>query len=282
MLNFSYLFVQTVQFAVPSSLAGNTILDVSNCNLTKLNQAAFESTVKYFVDHNFPATGSNTAYIKIDSSIWTNVVIQVLIVGSILTNWLLFQRITLTDPFDCSPSTCGSESWLIVNSQYKSFVSTTNGAPTCGDVAKTDILALNPVICQCPFEDVHPCTCSITQGEVASPPVTVSINCSGLALGDQGVETLLNKVPVTNAMVGVVLSGNNLTYVPTRLAQFQNLVLVVLTNNNISTVKQGDLALASPQANTIDLSNNQIKTIENGSFPSELPPLKIVWFNIDD
>jgi len=102
--------------------------------------------------------------------------------------------------------------------------------------------------------------------------VTVSINCSGLALGDQGVETLLNTVPVTNAMVGIVLSGNDLTYVPTRLAQFQNLVLVVLSNNKISAVKQGDLALASPQANTIDLSNNQIKTIENGSFPSELPP----------
>ena len=89
-----------------------------------------------------------------------------------------------------------------------------------------------------------------------------------MALGDKGVETLLNKVSVTNAMVGVVLSDNNLTYVPTRLSQFENLVLVVLSKNKISAVKNGDLALASPQANSIDLSNNQIKSIENGSFPS--------------
>ena len=102
------------------------------------------------------------------------------------------------------------------------------------------------------------------------PPVTISIFCSNLALGDQGVETVLNKVSVTSAMVGLVLSGNNLTYIPTRLSQFENLVLVVLSNNSISSVKKGDLVLASPQANLIDLSNNQIKTIENGSFPSKL------------
>ena len=93
-------------------------------------------------------------------------------------------------------------------------------------------------------------------------------------LGDKGVETLLNKVPVTNAMVGIVLSDNNLTYVPTRLSQFLNLVAVDLSNNNISAVKQGDLALASQQANTIVLTNNSITSIEEGSFPSELPTLK--------
>ena len=188
---------------------------------------------------------------------------------------LIFFYFTSPDPLDCSASTCGSESWLVVNSdKYESFFSTANGAPTCGDAAKTYILTLNPVICQCPFDDVFPCTCSITQGEVASPSVTVSINCSGLMLGDKGVETLLNKVPATNAMVGIVLSGNDLTYVPKKLSQFDNLVLVVLSKNNISAVKQGDLALASPQANSIDLSNNQIKTIENGSFPSELRTFK--------
>jgi len=167
---------------------------------------------------------------------------------------------------DCSSSTCGSESWLILSSdKYKSFVSTANGAPTCGDKDRTAFLSLNPVICiKCPFEDVFPCTCSVTKGEVASPPETISIDCSGAMLGDKGVEMVLNKVPATNAMVGIVLSGNDLTYVPKRLAQFENLVLVVLSKNNISAVKQGDLALASPQANTIDLSNNQIKTIENG------------------
>jgi len=186
---------------------------------------------------------------------------------------LIIFILTPSDPFDCSASTCGSESWLIVSSdKYKSFFSTANGAPTCGDRAKTAFLTLDPLICKCPFDDVFPCTCSVTQGELASPPVTISINCSGLALGDKGVETLLNKVPVTNAMVGVVLSGNDLTYVPTRLSQFENLVAVDLSNNNISAVKNGDLALASPQANSIDLSHNLIKFIENGSFPSELPP----------
>ena len=105
---------------------------------------------------------------------------------------------------------------------------------------------------------------------MASPPVTVSINCSGLALGDKGVELVLTKVPTTNAMVGIVLSDNDLTYVPTRLHQFENLVMVDLSNNNISAVKNGDLALASPQTNTIVLTNNSITSIEDGALPSEL------------
>jgi len=41
---------------------------VSNCNLTQLNQAAFEPILKYFVDNNFTATGSNSASIIIGSS----------------------------------------------------------------------------------------------------------------------------------------------------------------------------------------------------------------------
>ena len=173
------------------------------------------------------------------------------------------------DLFDCSPSTCGSESWLIVSAQYKSFVSTANGVPTCGDTAKTPFLTLDPLICKCPFEDVFPCTCSGTAEEVASPQVTVSIDCTGLALGDKGMETVLNKVPVTTALAALVLTNNDLTYVPSKLSQFQNVVIIVLSNNNITSIKKGDLALASPKANTILLNNNLITSIEDGSLPSE-------------
>ena len=173
------------------------------------------------------------------------------------------------DSFDCSPSTCGSESWLILSDEYKSFVSIAT-EPTCGDTAKTPFLTLDPLVCKCPFEDVYPCTCSGTEGEVASPKVTVSINCTGAMLGDKGMEIVLNKVPVTTALAALVLTSNDLTYVPSKLSQFQNVVIVVLSNNNITSVKKGDLALASPKANTILLNDNFITSIEEGSFPSEL------------
>jgi hypothetical protein len=99
--------------------------------------------------------------------------------------------------------------------------------------------------------------------------VTVSINCTGALLGDDGMATVLSRVPVTTQLAGVVLSNNNLTFVPTRLSQLQQLVIAVLSRNNITAVKKGDLAFASPKANTIDLSDNQITSIEAGSLPSE-------------
>ena len=70
---------------------------------------------------------------------------------------------------------------------------------------------------------------------------------------------------VTSAlMVGVVLSGNDLTYALPRLAQFENLVLDDLSNSNISSLKQGDLTLAASQTESIHLSKNLITSIEHG------------------
>ena len=65
-------------------------------------------------------------------------------------------------------------------------------------------------------------------------------------------------------MVGVVLSGNDLTYALPRLAQFENLVLDDLSNSNISSLKQGDLTLAASQTESIHLSKNLITSIEHG------------------
>jgi len=69
--------------------------------------------------------------------------------------------------------------------------------------------------------------------------------------GRQRKETAHSKVSVTTAMKRVVLIGNDLPYAPSKLAQFENMFLVVLPNTNIKSVK----ALASSQTNSIDLSN---------------------------
>jgi len=52
-----------------SSSGSRTILDVSHNARTELNQTVFEPIIEYFIENNFTnATGSSTAYIKIDSS----------------------------------------------------------------------------------------------------------------------------------------------------------------------------------------------------------------------
>jgi Leucine-rich repeat (LRR) protein len=58
------------------------------------------------------------------------------------------------------------------------------------------------------------------------------------------------------------------------LNKFSLLTYLDLSNNEITTIKSGDLKLSAP-LQYIDLSSNQINTIAPGSFPGE----SIICFN---
>ena len=118
----------------------------------------------------------------------------------------------LKDSFDCGLNDgCGSESWLIANSDYLNYV--TGG--TCKD--STAFSALTQGICLCPpATSISPCTCDLTAGSTT----TLTVTCAGHSIDDTTMEGILTTIAPTSYAVDTFdLSGNSLSYVPNSLVR---------------------------------------------------------------
>ena len=175
---------------------------------------------------------------------------------------------TYADSFDCSASNCGNEGWLIVNSQYKNYISTANGAPTCGDASKTPFLTAignADVLCKCPlYSSITPCICSLTTPTGS----TLTISCQGASLNDTRAAAIVGNMDINAPIDTLDMSANQLTKIPTGVGKFSQLVNLRLNNNSVTSIGSGD-GLNQLKANVsyLDLSNNLIETIENASLP---------------
>jgi Leucine-rich repeat (LRR) protein len=82
------------------------------------------------------------------------------------------------------------------------------------------------------------------------------------------MEGILSSIsPDSYAVDTFDLSGNSLTYVPTSLVQYTQLISLSLATNSITEIKAGDLTL-SDAVISLDLSSNSITQIASGSLPS--------------
>jgi Leucine-rich repeat (LRR) protein len=94
--------------------------------------------------------------------------------------------------------------------------------------------------------------------------------CANQGLGDTAIGTVVANTPVTTPIDTFDLSGNKLTIVPKDLTQYAQLTRVTLANNSITSVGSTDLSLTGNVV-LIDLSNNQISSIAAGSLPGMWP-----------
>ena len=187
-------------------------------------------------------------------------------------NWIYLNFIPIfaSDPFDCSPWTCGNEGWLIVNNQYKNYMPTVNGAPTCQDTNKTPFLnAINPIVCECPNPpSIAPFVCPLTEGS----NTTLTLSCpTGSAVNDSMMATVLAQFDIPQQPVPldtIAAPGQLLTSVPANLTHFVLLKSVDVSNNSITAVNQGDFNLTA-SVDLIDISGNAIQSIARGAFASK-------------
>ena len=173
-----------------------------------------------------------------------------------------------SDPFDCSAASCGGESWIISNNQYKSYILTLFGEPTCDDAAKTPFLtAINPLLCKCPAPSlISPCLCSLTTPTGS----TLTISCLGTSLNDTRAAAIVNNLDSTLPIDTIDLSVNNVTKIPEGISKFQSLADLRVNNNSLTAIGSADgLNLLKANVTNLDLSNNLIERIDNASFPSK-------------
>jgi len=176
-----------------------------------------------------------------------------------------------SDQFDCNVNTCGSEGWLVTNSEYQVFV---QGAPKCSD--GTALFDLTSIICWCPPSvPLATCSCDLT----ADSSSAVIVNCTSQGLGDAVMASVLLNISVTTPLDTLLLGGNNLTKVPSSpvdaratttslLTRFPLLNYVSLSSNAITSILKGDLTLTTP-LKFLDLSSNQISQVAVGSLPGK-------------
>jgi hypothetical protein len=169
-----------------------------------------------------------------------------------------------TDKFDCGVDAgCGSEKWFVLDSTALSPYVT--GA-VCGDTPSTPFADLTAEICACPpAVDISPCTCAFS----SSAATNLVISCSDQSLDDATTASKLEKCPASSYPVDTFdLSGNSLTVVPSGLTDYPLLVNLSLANNQITSVKKGQLTLPATVV-LLDLSANAIDAIDADSLPGE-------------
>ena len=159
---------------------------------------------------------------------------------------------------------CGSEKWFVLNATELSPYVT--GA-VCGDTLSTPFADLTSQICACPpADDISPCTCTFSS---SSAETNLTISCSGQSLDDATMASKLKKCPASSYPVDMFdLSGNALTVVPSGLTDYPLLVHLSLANNQITSVKKGQLTLPAAVLH-LDLSSNLIDAIDVNSLPGE-------------
>ena len=83
------------------------------------------------------------------------------------------------------------------------------------------------------------------------------------------MESILTSIPPDSYAVDTFdLSENALTFVPTALVQYTQLISLSLAKNQITEIKSGDLTLGAAVV-SLDLSENAIGSIASDALPSK-------------
>ena len=105
-----------------------------------------------------------------------------------------------------------------------------------------------------------------------TPASLQSFNLDNNYLGDNAVNNILIALSGSssaNTIEYLALKGNNLVEVPRRLPSFYKLNWLDLNSNQIATITRSRLLFSVPPS-YIDLANNVITAMENGTFSGEI------------
>ena len=166
----------------------------------------------------------------------------------------------LAGPLDCSATACGAEKWIIKNTTaYAKYFS---NAMCSGGTPLQNVPAL---ACACPSLDlISPCTCATSLVYT----LTADISCTGNAIPNDRMGTIISNIPATTAIGKLDLSGTGISQVPPGLIKFTAISELSLAANQITAVDNGALSLDSSSLRKLDLSGNaKLTTIGNSSLP---------------
>jgi len=129
-----------------------------------------------------------------------------------------------------------------------------------------------PILCQvvCPDPVTYsPCDCTEYTGTNSFVMTTSTLDCSNRNLSDSLLNEILNIFtlnPLISQVNHLILYSNQLTRVPTQIPLMRWLTFVNLSDNKIQTVESASFDFASYKMNLIDLSSNQITSIQSNAF----------------
>ena len=82
------------------------------------------------------------------------------------------------------------------------------------------------------------------------------------------MKRIVSNMPATTPVAILNLQNNALTKIPANLPQYTQLKNLIVSQNDITSVKANEVALTANVTN-LDLSYNQISKIEAGSLPGK-------------
>lgn len=129
-----------------------------------------------------------------------------------------------------------------------------------------------PILCQvvCPDPVTYsPCDCTEYTGTNSFVMTTSTLDCSNRNLSDSLLNDILNVFtlnPLISQVNHLILYSNQLTRVPTQIPLMRWLTFFNLSDNKIQTVESASFDFASNKMNLIDLSSNQITSIQSNAF----------------
>ena len=112
----------------------------------------------------------------------------------------------------------------------------------------------------------------------AGSTTSLTISCANHGLGDLAFPPILANISTTAAIDTFDFSNNTLTAVPSGLPQFTTVVNLNVASNQITSVGATELQFTA-NVSLVDLSSNQIKSIEPGAFPGSLLTTFLFYFN---
>ena len=134
------------------------------------------------------------------------------------------------------------------------------------------LLFSGPILCQvvCPDPVTYsPCECTEYTGTNSFVMTTSTLDCSNRNLTDSLLNDILNVFtlnPLISQVNHLILYSNQLTRVPTQIPLMRWLTFVNLSDNKIQSVESASFDFASNKMNLIDLSSNQMTSIQSDAF----------------
>ena len=158
-------------------------------------------------------------------------------------------------PLDCNATACGAENWIIQSAAYRKYFVNANCS---GGIELQNVCDKCSVECFCPSATlISPCSCAAS----TSYPGTVDISCTGNAMPDDKMTSIIANIPATLPIGKLDLSSTGRTDVTPGLTKFTTITELNLAGNQFSFIGNGQLSLTSSTLMKLDLSNNNLNTI---------------------
>ena len=131
----------------------------------------------------------------------------------------------------------------------------------------------NLAACQAITNEISPCQCE----ESIHDPSMVDFVCEKLNLDDATMQAKITAIPATLEIYYMSLNENNLLVVPPGLQDLEKIHTIKLMNNRITIVRTGEFDVKSPLLVWVDLTANDLDTIEDNAFPKGKRIIKLLF-----